>query len=148
MNVQLDVIIYTADGNQESHYYLIIGCTSVIKHSLMCPSYSLTDTTLTHSNLSTVLNHVMDMDNLMPCLNIPYSVRRKIREHSESEEQQRDECMQYWRTISPYSMIGWGSLAGWLHYYGEEAALRAANGYIERAPGTCGSRVERSAVVP
>ena len=35
-------------------------------------------------------------------------------------------------------MIGWGVLGGWLHYYGEEAALRAANEYIQRAPGTCG----------
>ena len=35
-------------------------------------------------------------------------------------------------------MIGWGVLGGWLHFFEEEAALRAANEYIQRASGTCG----------
>ena len=78
------------------------------------------------------------MDRLMNCLDIPASVRRKIREHSKDEEQQREECIYYWMNVSPYSMIGWGVLGGWLHYWGQEAALRAANEYIQRAPGTCG----------
>ena len=74
----------------------------------------------------------------MNCLSIPQRVREKIREDSKDEEQQREECIYYWMNVSPYSMIGWGVLGGWLHYRGEEAALRAANEYIQRAPGTCG----------
>ena len=35
-------------------------------------------------------------------------------------------------------MIGWGVLGGQLHYWGHEAALRFANEYIQRTPGTCG----------
>ena len=78
------------------------------------------------------------MDNLMNCLNIPDNVQGKIREHSKSKGQQRDECIHYWRNISPYSKIGLGFLGGQLHYYEQEAALRAAKEYIQRAPGTCG----------
>ena len=98
----------------------------------------LTDTTLIHSNLSTVLYHVVDINKLMNCLSIPLRVRRKIREHSNDEEQQRDECVYYWRNVSPYSMIGWGFLGGDLQYEEQEAALRAAKEYIQRVPGTCG----------
>ena len=74
----------------------------------------------------------------MNCLNIPYNVKVKIREHSKDEEQQRDECVYYWRNVSPYSMMGWGFLGGHLHYFEQEVALRAAKEYIQRAPGTCG----------
>ena len=76
------------------------------------------------------------MDNLMNCLNIPSNVGEEIRDRSKSEVQQRDECIHYWMNISPYSMIGWGFLGGQLHCYGQEAALTAANEYIQRAPGT------------
>jgi hypothetical protein len=78
------------------------------------------------------------MGNLMLYLNIPGAVQVKIREHSTDEEQQRKEWVHYWRNVSPYSMIGWGYLGGKLQYYGQEAALRAANKYIQRAPGICG----------
>ena len=98
----------------------------------------LTDTTLTHSNLSTVLNHVVDMDKLMDCLYIPASVRRKIREHSKDEEQQRREFIHYYLKTTPIALWGWGYLGGELHYYGHEAALTAAKAYIQRAPGMCG----------
>ena len=104
----------------------------------MCPSHSITDTTFTHSNLSTVLNHVVEIDRLMNCLSIPDNVWRKIREHSEDEEQQREECIYYWVNVGPHSLIGWGVLGGQLHRFGEETALRAANKYIQRATGTCG----------
>ena len=75
---------------------------------------------------------------MMECLGIPNSVMEKIREHSKDEEQQREECIYYWMNVNSYSVIGWGFLGGWLHHHGEEAALRAANEYIQRAPGTCG----------
>ena len=78
------------------------------------------------------------MNRLMGCLDIPLSVERKIREHSKDEEQQREECIYYWMNVSPDSIIGWGFLGGELHSFRYEAALRAANEYIQRAPGTCG----------
>ena len=117
------------------HYYLIIGYTSHISILYCIP---LTDTTLTHSNLSTVLNHVVDMDRLRNCLNIPLSVGRNIKDHSEDEEQLRNELVYYWRNISPYSMNRWDFIGGQLHRWGEETALTAAKTYIQRAPGTCG----------
>ena len=117
------------------HYYLIIGYTSQISILYCIP---LTDTTLTHSNLSTVLNHVVDVDQLSLCLNIPYSVWGNIKDHSEDEEQLRNELVYYWRNMSPYSMNRWDFIGGRLHLYGEETALTAAKAYIQRAPGTCG----------
>ena len=117
------------------YYYLIIGYTSHISILYCIP---LPDTTLTHSNLSTVLNHVVDVDQLEGCLNIPDSVWRNIKDHSEDEEQLRDELVYYWRNMSPYSMNRWGLIGGQLHYFGEETALTAAKAYIQRAPGTCG----------
>ena len=113
---------------------LIIGCTSHISILYCIP---LTDTTLIHSNLSTVLNHVVNVDKLWGCLNIPDCVWRNIKGHSEDEEQ-RDELVYYWRNISPYSMNRWGFIGGELHYWGEETTLTAAKAYIQRAPGTCG----------
>ena len=111
-----------------------------IEYSL-CVHISLTDTdtTLTYSNLSTILNHVVDMVTLMDCLNnIPGSVRRKIRVHSKDEEQQRKECIHYYLKTSPFALWGWGYLGGELHFWEEEAALTAAKTYVQRAPGTCG----------
>ena len=109
-----------------------------IEYSL-CVHISLTDTTLTYSNLSTVLNHVVDMVTLMDCLNnIPGSVRRKIRVHSKDEEQQRKECIHYYLKTSPYVLWGWGHLWRELHFQEQEAALTAAKAYFQRAPGTCG----------
>ena len=116
-------------------YCLIIGYTSHISILYCIP---LTDTTLTHSNLSTVLNHVVNVDRLEDCLNIPGSVGRNIKDHSEDEEQLRDELVYYWRNMSPYSMNRWDFIGGQLHYWGEETALTAAMAYIQRAPGTCG----------
>ena len=117
------------------YYYQIIGYTSHISILYCIP---LTDTTLTHSNLSTVLNHVVNVDQLEDCLNIPYRVWRNIKDHSEDEEQLRNELVYYWKNISPYSMNRWDFIGGQLYYCGEETALTAAKAYIQRAPGTCG----------
>ena len=65
-------------------------------------------------------------------------MQEKIREHSKDEEQQRHECIHYYLKCSPFALWGWAFPGGWLHYYGEEAALTAAKAYIQRAPGTCG----------
>ena len=104
--------------------------------SFIFPSHA--DTTFTHSNLSTVLKHVVNMNKLMNCLNIPGSVREIIVEHSKDEEQQRDECIHYYRKFSPFTMWAWGYLGGELHYWKvEAAALPAAKAYIQRTPGRC-----------
>ena len=103
--------------------------------SFTFPSHA--DTTLTHRNLSTVLNDV-NTGTLEKCLNIPFGVEEKIRQHSKNEEQQRDECVYYWKNISPYSLIGWSFLGGQLYWLEQEAALRAAKEYIQRDPGTYG----------
>ena len=97
---------------------------------------SLTDTTLTHSNLSTVLNHVVDMGDLIDCLDIPPSVQWKIREHNKDEEQQRHEFIHYYLKTSPFALWGWGHLGGELHRWGKEDALIVAKAYIQRVPGT------------
>jgi hypothetical protein len=111
--------------------------------------YSLTDTTLTHSNLSTVLNHVVDMEDLMRYLSIPFSVERKIIEHSvhKDEEQQRAEYIHYYLKSSPFAMWGWGYLGGELHFWGEEAALAAAKAYIQRVPGKLSTLIPRLELV-
>ena len=93
---------------------------------------SLTDETLTHSNVSTVLN-TMKVDRLPGCLLIPDSLRRTI---SGDEQQRRDEYIHYWIHVSPYT--SWIYLAGELHYHGETAAVEAAKRYFQRAPGVCG----------
>ena len=101
---------------------------------------SLTDTAFTHSNLSTVLSHVVDMGKLMRCLSIPFSVTYKISEHCNygDEQQQRDECIHYYRKYSPYSLWGWGYLGGELHYWKKEVALTAAKAYIQVQVCVCG----------
>ena len=81
---------------------------------------------------------MVDVDQLWGYLNIPDSVWENIKDHSEDEEQRRDELVYYWRNISPYSMNRWDFIGGELHLYGEETALTAAKAYIQRAPGTCG----------
>ena len=81
---------------------------------------------------------MVDLGRLMNCLHVPGNVRKKIREHSKDEEQQREECIHYYLKSSTFALWGWGFLGGQLHYCGQEAALTAAKAYIQRAPGTCG----------
>ena len=78
------------------------------------------------------------MGKLMDCLNIPLGVRDKIYEHCNhgDEQQQRDECIHYYRKYSPYPLWGWGYLGGQLQHRGEEVALTAVRAYIQKAPGT------------
>ena len=84
------------------------------------------------------MNDVVDIGNLRYCLDIPHSVREKIRESCDDEKHERDELLHYWRNFSCFSLWSWTYLSGWLHYWGEETALTAAKAYIQRAPGTCG----------
>ena len=82
-----------------------------------------------------MLKNVVSISELKGCLNIPHSVWRTIRKNCENEELQRDECIYYWRNVSPFSMFGWSFLGGKLHYLGEESALRKAKEYIQTVPG-------------
>ena len=68
---------------------------------------------------------------------IPLSLRRKIAEQSESEEERRNALVHYWLKTSPYASWQW--LSGWCHYDGEESAVSAAKRYVQRAPGEHGS---------
>ena len=127
--------LYLGIDNVLHIWHLLIEFTDSMIYDL---HISLIDTTLTHRNLSTVLHHVVDMDTLMDCLDIPPSVQWKIIQHSQDEEQQRHKCIHYYLKSSPFALRGWGYLGGLLHFEGQEAALTAAKAYIRRAPGTCG----------
>ena len=72
----------------------------------------------------------------MNCL-APGIVQKNIIDHNRYEEQQRDECVYYWRNVSPYPMILWDFLGGELHGHEQDAAVRAAKEYVQGAPGTC-----------
>ena len=84
------------------------------------------------------MKNVVDMNKLRWCLNIPDSVWEKITEYCKDEDKQVDECVHYYRNLSPFSMWSWEYLGGELHIWREETALTAAKAYIQRAPGTCG----------
>ena len=99
---------------------------------------SLTDTSLTHSNVATVLSSV-SVDQLVGCLLLPYSVMENIFDHCFEEKQQRDQLIHYWRNSSPYASWAW--LAGQLYIEEETTALKAAKQFVQRAPGSYGSGV-------
>ena len=93
---------------------------------------SLTDTSLTHSNVATVLSSVR-VDCLKDCLRLPHSVKFKIFHHCIDEDQRRDQLIHYWRSTSHEA--SWMRLAGQLHYKEETTALTAAKRFVNRAPG-------------
>ena len=106
-------------------------------HKFICIP-NLTDSSLTHGNLTKVLSYVATGD-LWSHLNIPYDVSIRIKHDcGDDEEQIREQCIHYYITYSPYALLGWSHIAGRLHYRGEESTERAAKDYVERAPGTCG----------
>ena len=92
-----------------------------------------TDISLTHSNVVTVVNTIMEVKLLEDCLETPTSVDDEIRELCDGLEQQRNQLVHYWRSVSPYA--SWTYLAGELHYRGEESALTAVKRYIQKGPG-------------
>ena len=96
---------------------------------------SLTDPSLTHSNVATVVSSV-SVDGLGNCLFLPPSVMDQIKTDVDEEEQRRDQYIHYWMSCSPYATWPW--LAETLHEEGESSALRAANRFFQRAPGGCG----------
>ena len=98
---------------------------------------SLTDTSLTHSNVASVLSSV-SVNQVVVCLCLPESVREMIFDHCKDENQQRDQFIHYWRNTS--SEVSWTWLASGLHYVEETTALIAAKRFFKRVLGVyvCG----------
>ena len=130
----------TADNNCHDCSRLIVVHTHTIAErkwwfwyvpTLSLFTFSITDETLTHSSVSSVLNTVKtDQLQYWVYMYIPDSVRDKIVMQCDDR---RDQCIHYWREISPYASWTW--LAGRLHFWGESVAEAAAKRYFQRVPG-------------
>ena len=101
-----------------------------------CPHFlSHTDSSLTHLNVSTVLNSV-SVEWMENCLWIPGSLGSKIAKQSKSEEERRNRLVDWWLKTSPYASWQW--LSGWSHRWEKKDAVSAAKRYVQRAPGEHG----------
>ena len=67
------------------------------------------------------------------CLYVPPSVIQMICSHCDGEEQQRNQLVHYWISVSPYA--SWSQLAGRLMWLTMESALALAKSYIRIEPG-------------
>ena len=91
------------------------------------------DPTLTFTNVTRVLESVRDVDRLSGVLNVPLSVRDKIRRDYATSEQQRKAMVRYGLQSTP--SFSWNMLSGWLYYWEETTALEAAKQYIQNPTG-------------
>ena len=98
------------------------------------PFLPLSDSSLTHSNLSAVLETV-EVGELWVYLSVPFSVWGKLRQQCDNDEERRNELISWWLQYSPYAFDSWKWLSGRLLHYGEESALAAAKRYIHQTPG-------------
>ena len=98
------------------------------------PLIPLTDSSLTHSNLAAVLETVT-VDDLEVYLSVPYSVRDKLRQLCDNDEECKSELISWWLQLSPFALDSWKWLSGQLFYWEEERALAAAKRYIHHTPG-------------
>jgi hypothetical protein len=94
----------------------------------------LSDSSLTHSNLTAVLETV-GVVQLLGCLRVPFDVQEKVEQHCVNNEERRNELMSWWLQYSPYALDSWNWLSGRLLWYEEENALAAAKRYIHQTPG-------------
>ena len=94
--------------------------------------FFLTDSSLTHLDVTSVLNTVV-VDGMEYCLRVPPNMRNTIKEQSLSDEERRDQLVDYWLRTSPYASWQW--LSGWIHRYEEKSALSDIKRYVQRAPG-------------
>ena len=103
------------------------------------PFIPLTDSSLTHSKLATVLETV-EVRQLLYCLSVPLSVQRKLRQQCDNDEERRNELISWWLQYSPYALDSWKWLSGQLLYLEKENALAAAKRYVHHTPGmsACG----------
>ena len=96
--------------------------------------HSLTDSSLTHSNLAAVLETVK-VEQLEYCLNVPRSVWGKLEQQCDNDEERRNELISWWLQSSPYALDSWKWLSSQLLLFEEESALAAAKRYIHQTPG-------------
>ena len=94
----------------------------------------LSDSSLTHSNLAAVLETV-EVGQLGDCFIVPGSVRGKLRQQCDNDEERRNELISWWLQYSPYALDSWKWLSGQLLFWEEESALAAAKIYIHQTPG-------------
>ena len=101
----------------------------------VCVSISLTDSSLTHSNLAAVMETV-EVERLEDCLRVPSSVKVELRQQCDNDEERRNELISWWLLSSPYALDSWKWLSGQLLCWEEESALAAAKRYVHQTPGT------------
>ena len=68
-------------------------------------------------------------------LQVPPSIRDKIREETSTSADFRKRVIEYYIQYSPYAT--WAGLAGELYYEKCDKALAAAREFIKRTPGKC-----------
>ena len=105
------------------------------------PFLSLSDSSLTHSNLAAVLETV-EVGILGECLRVPPNVQVELQqqcynyeERRNNDEQRSNELISWWLQYSPYALDSWKWLSGRLLRWGEESALAAAKRYVHQIPG-------------
>ena len=99
------------------------------------PFLSLTDSSITHSNLAAVIETVA-VWWLYSSLFVPDSVQEKLHVRQQcDDEERRNELISWWLQSSPYALDSWKWLSGRLLYWEEESALAAAKRYIHQTPG-------------
>ena len=94
----------------------------------------LSDSSFTHSNLAAVLETVK-VRRLEGCLSVPGSVREKLKQQCDNDEERRNELISWWLQYSPYALDSWKWLSGQLLSWGEESALAVAKRYVRQTPG-------------
>ena len=99
------------------------------------PFLPFSDPSLTHSNLAAVMETVVEVGLLGECLRVPESVRKKLRQECDNDEEHKNELISWWLQYSLYALDSWKWLSGRLLYWEEESALAAAKRYIHKTPG-------------
>ena len=75
------------------------------------------------------------MGQLGGCFHVPFSVRWKLQQQCDNDEERRNELISWWLQYSPYALDSWKWLSGKLLWYEEESALAAAKRYVHQTPG-------------
>ena len=112
----------------------IVGVAITIVHVHVHPFISLTDSSLTHSNLAAVLETV-EVRQLEGCLNVPFHVWDKLRQQCDNDEEYRNELISWWLQSSPYALDSWKWLSGQLLYREEGSALAAIKRHVHQTSG-------------
>ena len=96
-------------------------------------SSSLTDPSLSHSNVASVLSSISTRD-LPRCLDIPKCVRVKITDQYNDDRDQRHQFVTCYLQYSPYS-TSWTCLAGDLHLYEKTTAELMVSKFLHGTRG-------------